>query len=202
MSRKAQQGTAEHPADPSEAPSGRFSRLRALPGFRTATVAFILTVVLGLGGTAAYAYWQVSTTATITVTPTIRVGQPSGLACEWYADPNRIFWNAVPEAQIDRDVVYFLTFTRDGRSKSYAVPRTQTSVRPAKLDNLQAALGQSPLDLRPLTVTLQTAVLRTPIAGKEPVESNPAEIVAASAPMELKMYYYTSIWANYPCGRY
>ena len=202
MSRKAQQGTAEYPADRAEAPSGRFSRLRAVPGFRTAAVAFFLTVVLGIGGTAAYAYWQVSTTATISVTPTVKLGQPSGLACEWYADPNRIFWNAVPEADVDRDVVYFLTFTREGRSKSYAVPRTQTSVRPAKLDNLQAALGQSPFDLRPLTVTLQTAVLRTPIAGREPVESNPGEIVAASSPLELKMYYYTSIWANYPCGKY
>ena len=40
-------------------------RLRALPGFRTAALAFVLTVVLGVGGTAAYAYWSKSTQVAI-----------------------------------------------------------------------------------------------------------------------------------------
>ena len=45
-----------------------FSRLRALPGFRTAGVAFVLTVALGIGGTIAYAYWSQSMTVSITGT--------------------------------------------------------------------------------------------------------------------------------------
>lgn len=40
--------------------------LRAQPGFRTAVIAFVLTVVLGVGGTAAYAYWSKSVPVSIT----------------------------------------------------------------------------------------------------------------------------------------
>lgn len=47
---------------------GAYERLRAQPGFRTAVVAFVLTVVLGIGSTAAYAYWSQSTSTAITGT--------------------------------------------------------------------------------------------------------------------------------------
>ncbi|GAA3289555.1 hypothetical protein ACFFON_16050 [Arthrobacter citreus] len=47
---------------------GWYGRLRTQPGFRTAVVAFVLTVVLGIGGTAAYAYWSQSTSTAITGT--------------------------------------------------------------------------------------------------------------------------------------
>lgn len=38
--------------------SGPFNRLRALPGSRTAAVAFFLTIALAAGGSAAYALWS------------------------------------------------------------------------------------------------------------------------------------------------
>lgn len=44
---------------------GWFGRLRAQPGFRAASVAFLLTVVLGVGSTVAYAYWSHTTTVRI-----------------------------------------------------------------------------------------------------------------------------------------
>ena len=47
---------------------GWFARLRAQPGFRTAAVAFVLTVALGVGGPAAYAVWSQSTSGKITGT--------------------------------------------------------------------------------------------------------------------------------------
>lgn len=43
-----------------------FGRLRAQPGYRTAILAFVLTVILGVGSTVAYAYWNQSTTITVT----------------------------------------------------------------------------------------------------------------------------------------
>ena len=201
MSRKTQQGAAQHAEQGPEEGTGWFGRLRRQPGFRTAAVAFLLTVVLGLGGTAAYAYWSASTAANISVTPTIRLGTPSGLACEWSSDPNRIYWNAVPDTAVDSDVVYLLTFTQGSRTKSYAVPRGTTSAQPAKLPNLQEALGQTQLERRALTVTLQTAIVRQPV-GRHPVESGANDVVVASPTAStLQMYYYTSLWANYPCGR-
>lgn len=43
-------------------------RLRALPGFKAAVVAFLVTVILGGGTIAAVANWQQSSTATIAIT--------------------------------------------------------------------------------------------------------------------------------------
>ncbi|RDV08045.1 hypothetical protein DXK94_20695 [Arthrobacter sp. RT-1] len=44
------------------------ARIRNLPGAATAVGAFVLTVLLGLGGASASALWQQSATATMTVT--------------------------------------------------------------------------------------------------------------------------------------
>lgn len=56
-------------------------RLRSLPGAALAVGAFVLTVLLGLGGTSASALWQQSATASMTVTasntwpgPTLTLG--------------------------------------------------------------------------------------------------------------------------------
>lgn len=48
-------------------------RLRAMPGFTAAVVAFCLTVVMGAGGTYAYALWNQSARAAINVS----TGEPS-----------------------------------------------------------------------------------------------------------------------------
>lgn len=55
---------------------GMIRRLHSVSGFRTAVVAFVLTVVLGIGGTAAYAYWSKSTA--VVITGTTRSDLPPG----------------------------------------------------------------------------------------------------------------------------
>lgn len=82
---------------------GRFARLRALPGSRTAAVAFFLTIALAAGGSAAFALWSQRGDATVTAvagapkpapTPTANgaiavmpniqtawAGKPSGITC-------------------------------------------------------------------------------------------------------------------------
>ncbi|WP_216699168.1 hypothetical protein [Arthrobacter sp. H14] len=45
-----------------------FNRLRAMPGFTVAVVAFCLTVVMGAGGTYAYALWNQTAKTAINVT--------------------------------------------------------------------------------------------------------------------------------------
>lgn len=54
---------------------GRLERFRALPGFRMAAVAFVLTVVLGVGSTIAYAYW--SQNAVVSISGTTRAEVPA-----------------------------------------------------------------------------------------------------------------------------
>ncbi|MCQ2001789.1 hypothetical protein [Arthrobacter zhaoxinii] len=64
---------------------GWFARLRAQPGFKTAAVAFVLTVILGVGGPAAYAYWSDSTSVSIsgkTVRPPLPTLQ-GDVRCGW-----------------------------------------------------------------------------------------------------------------------
>ena len=201
MSRKAQQGTAEHPADLSGAPSGRFGRLRALPGFRTATVAFILTVVLGIGGTAAYAYWQVSTTATISVTPTVNLPVPAAPVCESLPNEVRIQWQ--PVAGADVNAAYILTFTVGTASKSYAFPGTPQSVDPNELAGLNAALGGTTGKPLPLTVSLRAAILQTNVQSPTPVAES--DILKGTNPVFVPAMTYGAPpgqgeIARYRCG--
>ncbi|MBO0896469.1 hypothetical protein [Arthrobacter sunyaminii] len=75
---KKQLGAA--PGDESSPETGKrpgwFGRLRAQPGFRAAAVAFVLTVVLGIGSTVAYAYWGQRNTVSQSVT-TVREPLPA-----------------------------------------------------------------------------------------------------------------------------
>lgn len=54
--------------DPAQPKPGVLQRFRRLPGSRTAAAAFVLTVALGIGGPAAYAWWSQQGSAAITVT--------------------------------------------------------------------------------------------------------------------------------------
>ena len=185
MSRKAQQGTAEYPADRAEAPSGRFSRLRAVPGFRTAAVAFFLTVVLGIGGTAAYAYWQVSTTATISVTPTAAVPKPSPPVCDYF---DNIWWSKVQGA--DKSAVHVITFTVGTVTKSYAMPLYLTGADLSALPGLDTALGSTGGKAVEMTVSRRTAVLKRDVSWITPVLESDLAVSSESAVMSsTKMTY-------------
>lgn len=79
MSKKQLGADRSGQADPSGSERlGWFRRLRTQPGFRSATIAFVLTVVLGVGGTAAYAYWSQS--ASVAITGTTRSTLPADTA--------------------------------------------------------------------------------------------------------------------------
>ena len=131
---------------------------RKIPGLRAAVVVFALTVVLGLGGTAAYAYWSQQTSVTITgqsVRPNTPV--PSDVRCQ-SSFINRIEWpNA---AGIDPEARYIVTFNSRllDNPISYALPRGALRVEPYNLD-LKDELGYSFREY-PLTVTVQTAILK------------------------------------------
>lgn len=62
---KKQLGAPDEDRASSDQRSGWIGRLRAQPGFRTATIVYILVVALGLGGTVAYASWSRSAPGTI-----------------------------------------------------------------------------------------------------------------------------------------
>lgn len=203
MSRKTQQGAAEHPETGDGRRPGVFGRLRRQPGFRTAVIAFIVTVVLGLGGTAAYAYWSASTAATIMVTPKANLGTPPAKpVCHDGPLPNEIRWPAVTGA--DKDVVYLVSFTVEGTTKLYALPTNgkyvvqgNVVIQPATIRSLQHAFGQTTAQKLPLTVTLRTATVKPAVGSLVPITE--ADVIEQSAPQVLQMFYSTTFWGNFPC---
>ncbi|MCC9146152.1 MULTISPECIES: hypothetical protein [unclassified Arthrobacter] len=195
MSRKSQQGAAESAEAGQDTRSGPAARLRPQPGLRTAAAAFIVTVLLGLGGTAAYAYWSQSTTATITVLPTAKVRTPGPLHCNPWGT-NELSWKTV--ADVDSDVVYVLTFAMGSTSKTYALPLTTTEVKPVYLSGLASALGTS--KMVPLTVTLRTATVNKAVPAATAIAAS--DILAASEASTLQMSYWSLVAGagNYPCA--
>ncbi|MCC3302958.1 hypothetical protein [Arthrobacter sp. zg-Y895] len=198
MSRNTQQGAAVGTDTVTETRPGPFRRLRAQPGFRTAAVVFVLTVVLGLGGPAAYAYWSQSTAVTITGLPTAKVQTPAPPVCTTRALANEISWPAVTD--VDPDVVYVLSFAVNGRTKTYAVPRSTTTVKPVYLSGLSDALGRTPYDKVPLAVTLRTATVKKDVPSVTPISEG--DILAPSQASTLQMFYYAPPGLlGYPCSR-
>ncbi|MCC9205452.1 hypothetical protein [Arthrobacter sp. zg-Y769] len=166
MSRKTQQGAAERSdAVPGTRP-GPVTRLRAQPGFRAAAVVFVLTVVLGAGGPAAYAFWSQSTAVTITgstVPPLTPV--PTGASCVNGWLTGRIVLPAMRTA--DPEARYILTFTskRLNAPMSYALPQSigsDGSVQPIEIGGLVAALGSTEGQKVAVNVTVKTAILKSP----------------------------------------
>lgn len=127
--------------------SGWFGRLRAQPGFRTAAVAFVLTVVLGIGSTVAYAYWgqrnTVSQSVTVVRTPLPTVtGKTS---CEQFGwGPATIRFSPVASDQLPAGARVLLTVSIPDRKseKLFAVPNNGT-VFLRDLPGLSDAIGVS-----------------------------------------------------------
>ncbi|MCQ1987806.1 hypothetical protein [Arthrobacter sp. zg-Y844] len=198
MSRKTQQGAAAGTDAVTETRPGPLRRLRAQPGFRTAAVVFVLTVVLGLGGPAAYAYWSQSTAVTISGLPTAKVQTPAAPVCTTRVLANEINWTAVTD--VDSDVVYVLSFAVNGRTKTYAVPRSTTMVKPVYLSGLSDALGRTPYDKVSLTVTLRTATVKKDVPSVTPISEG--DVLSASQASTLPMFYYSPPGLlAYPCSR-
>lgn len=144
---------------PAERPV-RFRRLRAQPGFRTAAVAFVLTVVLGIGSTVAYAYWNQTGTARITgsaaqpplpvLTGDVQCYQPFGVGVVRIIHPKAA---ALPaEASILASVL-----GPGNQARTYAVPNDGTfNLR--DLPGLSGSLSWSDR----ISVSVTTAYLNGP----------------------------------------
>ena len=166
MSRKTQQGAAVGADAGTDTRPGPFSRLRAQPGFRTAAVVFVLTVVLGLGGPAAYAYWSQSTAVTIsgkTAPPVTPV--PTGASCMNGFLTGRIVLPAMTTA--DPEARYIVTFTSKQLNApvSYALPQSVVSggsIQPIELGSLVLALGLTEGQTVAVNATVKTAILKSP----------------------------------------
>lgn len=169
---------------------------RRLPGLRAAAVAFVLTVAVGFGGTAAYAYWsqqagvKISGQAARPQTPV-----PVDVRCQ-SGFVNRIEWSSI--AGIDPEARYIVTFDSkllDG-PVSYALARGAVRVEPYYLD-LKDELGYSFREY-PLTVTVQTAVVRSPSTAT--VRIAPADLLFSSEPGTPVMMGYQNLGiAGFPC---
>ncbi|KQR02959.1 hypothetical protein ASF72_07155 [Arthrobacter sp. Leaf141] len=82
-------------------------RLRSLPGAALAVGAFVLTVLLGLGGTSASALWQQSATASMTVTASNTWPGPAfSLTCTGLGAPNRSLFLNYSLTDLPRTLTY------------------------------------------------------------------------------------------------
>lgn len=197
MSEK-QLGAAQKKDPEAEEQNRWFRRLRALSGFRTAVLAFVLTVVLGVGGTAAYAYWIQKTDIAISGSTGYSLPVPTAARCVT-ATPNRVEWS--PAAGVDPEAKYILTFQARGQSVSYAVPLTSVSVEPSALSALREEFGATFASRYPLTVTMRTAIVTTAGRGITQIGDDVvAKSLKSEASAPLQMFYSTTLWTNYPCA--
>lgn len=175
---------------------GLFGRLRNQPGFRAAAIAFVLTVALGIGSTVAYAYWSKQTGVTIsgqTLQPSTPI--PTNIRCQ-PAFVNRIVWPETPG--MDPEARYIVTFESGllDQPISYALPSGALGVEPFNLD-LKASLGYSFRE-QPLTVTLRTALLKSPSTAT--VRVSPSNLLFQSEPSAPVMMGYQNLGiAGFPC---
>ncbi|WP_104055261.1 MULTISPECIES: hypothetical protein [unclassified Arthrobacter] len=181
--------------------AGWFVRFRALPGFRAAAVAFVLTVVLGVGSTVAYAYWSQSKPGSIAGVLGYALPPPTEVVCK-EEFRNRVVWT--PVAGLDPDARYIVTFQIDPKkTAAYAVPQTGSpEVVPYTLPGLDDALGtRSSLNPAKLTVKVETAIVANPNTATVPITDT--QIVQRSdtfAEVSPSMRYYTILLkGNYPC---
>lgn len=175
---------------------GWFRRLMAQRASRTAAVAFLLTVALGTGGTSAYAYWNQSVSATISGTTGFSLPTPAAARCVT-ASPNRVEW--APLTGAEPEAKYLLTFQAGRRTVTYAIPMSYSSVAPSALTGLRDELGSTLANWVPLTVTVRTAIVTRTVTG--PVQIGEDQISSDSEPSPaLNMFYYTTLWGNYPCS--
>lgn len=154
---KKQSGAASGDDSVSAEGRGWFARLRAQPGFRTAAVAFVLTVVLGIGGSAAYAYWSLKTDA-ILVVATARPDLPvvATPTCNDRSLYTRFSWTA--PAGMPNYAVYIVRISTSKETIDYAFPSQTTGFEPANLRVNGEAL-HSWMGIRTGAVTVSTGYL-------------------------------------------
>lgn len=151
--------------DSQSARPGWVSRLRAQPGFRTAVIAFILTVVLGVGGTAAYAWWSVTQPIPISGSTGYSLPKVAGKATcvSITLDANRVEW--APVSGAEADAVYVVRFVRENGNQAVIAVPLKSWMYPYDESVVHAALGSTGGGRVNVKVTVQTALLKTKPSG-------------------------------------
>ncbi|MER1995464.1 MAG: hypothetical protein ABTA24_03065 [Arthrobacter sp.] len=195
MNRK-QRGAATK-EEQARAERGWFDRLRSQPGFRTAFVAFCLTVVLGVGAPAAYALWSSTVTANVNV-PTAKPPLPglSGdVRCGWNGIPlfsNVIITQPRPAAALPAGAVTIMIIDEPRGQNTYALT-TSGSVRLVDVPGLENRLRWG----NGLTISMTTAYVSGPAPGHlESIDASRILEQAAQAPSSTNAYYYSSFLCN------
>lgn len=208
--RKKQLGAAREQDPVAEERERWFLRLRALPGFRTAAVAFLLTVVLGIGSTVAYAYWSQSTKVSITGTTAYLLPPVAGPPdCTARVGANRLSWTPVAQGSADTNAVYLLRFQRADNQRSvilavpFPSPGGNPEVYPYNEHDVYEGLGSS--SGSSLNVTVSTAVLSSKTTPTTPIRrvtgTDILQESELSAPRTLRyMAGITWVTAVYGCA--
>ncbi|WAP51138.1 hypothetical protein OL239_14810 [Arthrobacter sp. ATA002] len=174
-----------------------FGRLRAQPGFRAAAVAFVLTVVLGIGSTVAYAYWGQRNTVAQSVS-TVRADLPvlgGRPACGWSGVP--LFSNVVISqpsrpSTLPGGAAVIMDVESPAGKKSYFL-KDAAAVRLVSLGGLESSLHWN----WRLTITVTTAYLKTvPTQNLQLIPEADIETRASQAPQPASAYYYASFTCN------
>ncbi|MCQ1954407.1 hypothetical protein [Arthrobacter sp. zg-Y238] len=180
--------------------SGWFARLRAQPGFRAAAVAFVLTVILGVGGPAAYAYWTQSTAVTVTGTTAPPVTPvPKGVKCQ--PSPVRITWPAAAGA--DPEVRYIVSLNAEavGLSAVYALPAGTTTIDPWTVYAAHTG-GAAPRSMSTtikVTATVRSAIVQ-PYVSASMVKVADTDLRYVSAPSETVKMNVAVSTLSLTCG--
>lgn len=195
---KKQSGAASGDDYVSAEGRGRFARLRSQPGFRTAAVAFVLTVVLGIGGSAAYAYWSLRAEANLVVV-TARADLPSlkGKAeCGWNGPPllsNVIISQPALAKPLPMGAAVVMTVV-DPRGTTFYVLNQREAVVLKSVPGLEDRLRWG----TELTISITTAYLKSPVA------TDPIVLIDGSnidkwlepSPGSARAYYRASFFCN------
>ncbi len=166
--------TPQHPEKPQlNSKPGWFARLRAQPGFKTAFVAFCVTVALGLGAPAAYALWsssaslnlQVRTaappgpvlppeTSLISAQPAYadRPGPATGLTCGWLLSKMQMIHNSHTDTRFSwSPAVGATSYVVSVRNNTgtFAYDQSQTVSTPEAVFRFKRQLSESNGDPKP-----------------------------------------------------
>lgn len=176
------------------------TRLRAQPGFKAAAVAFCLTLVLGLGGGAAYAYWQASARADITASTQpvlVPVQQPLQCSSPWHKR-TELSWPAA--AGNPQGTNYLLTFSAGNRSVSYILPQETLRIELSDYRHgLRDVFGEG--WWRQLNVTVSTAVFPTYVAAPERAGRQTALLTSQTNASRTFWYMQGTALADFSCDK-
>ena len=198
MSRKQRGAAAEGEQTGEE--RGWFDRLRAQPGFRTAFVAFCLTVILGVGAPAAYALWSSSVSGIITV-QTVKPPLPviAKPVCNRTPAPTTVSWTA-PQAGLPAGAVYLVSVTK-ANNESYVYAQSNTEFVPSQDRDLARWTDGNPVSPTRTIVTVQVAELNAGITVPRRIDPSRDIIRKSESSPGIRLLSLSSagVWPWYEC---